>query len=102
MIRPPPKSPLFPSPTLFRSVTASTASPPSARHSAKNVYLPSGERCFGGRGGVITGGGGGGGGGRGRKGPSLNSRHPLNPLSVFCLEKKTVIHASTDNASISG
>src|SRR5256885_10287956 len=90
MIRPPPRSPLFPYPPLFRSVaaTALPAPPPVARscaqqpgphraptHRPSRLPPPPGPRRRG----------------RGvgdRKSTRLNSSHLVISYAVFCLKKK--------------
>src|SRR2546430_8098659 len=85
MIRPPPKSPLFPSPTLFRSrLPPAVPEPPSpairrepaARRMsvallAEQAWKPAAERTA-----------------RDRKSTRLNSSHSQISYAVFCLKKK--------------
>src|SRR5438876_6294270 len=73
MIRPPPRSTLFPYTTLFRSQLPA-AGAPGASHD-EPADRPQGRRL------VV----------RDRKSTRLNSSHPSISYAVFCLKKKKLI-----------
>src|SRR5438876_8134739 len=82
MIRPPPRSTLFPYTTLFRSTSADEAEIPLARacqDGTVNCYLGIGCGVIERRPGAILG---------DRKSTRLNSSHPSISYAVFCLKKK--------------
>src|SRR5256885_6221358 len=81
MIRRPPRSPLFPCTTLFRSPRARRAR--RVRRAARAV---AGGRDAGGDGRRRDGGDA---AGRDRKSTRLNSSHLVISYAVFCLKKKT-------------
>src|SRR6202522_1262308 len=78
MIRRPPRSTLFPSPTLFRSARRSThdaaPSPPGPRGTPRRSPH------------------------RDRKSTRLNSSHDDSSYAVFCLEKSKVVITALDSA----
>src|SRR3989442_7475391 len=91
MIRRPPRSPLFPYTTLFRSVTACSKSKSSTAPtdgSSMSFFVTSAKSTTGNLGGLraadalcqnLA---------QDRKSTRLNSSHVRHPYAVFCLEKK--------------
>src|SRR3712207_7221106 len=93
MIRPPPRSTLFPYTTLFRSVAALNPAALERGLSANDV-LRAAAAPVGGRGGGkadVAQGGGTDPAGIDRKSTRLNSSHANISYAVFCLKKKTTI-----------
>src|SRR5207244_7345117 len=72
MIRPPPRSTLFPYTTLFRSLAAQR----SAQHARQTEHRLAAARQAGGD----------------RKSTRLNSSHQIISYAVFCLKKKKKKH----------
>src|SRR5258707_12009794 len=83
MIRRPPRSPLFPYTTLFRS-QGNLAARVSISPEGKQPGVPGGSP----NGTPGANGGAGGGPGRDRKSTRLNSSHANISYAVFCLKKK--------------
>src|SRR5258708_15568286 len=85
MIRRPPRSPLFPYPTLFRSINAvyTTLDRLESKGLVKSwIGEPTPQR---------------GGRRRDRKSTRLNSSHQIISYAVFCLKKKNKVLLSTRN-----
>src|SRR5205809_6069061 len=89
MMRPPPRSTLFPYTTLFRSLLAASA--PHRYVAAPRLRTAPGRLCRGGNDTVRIG------RGRDRKSTRLNSSHGYISYAVFCLKKKKQIQV-TDRA----
>src|SRR5438874_7481857 len=82
MIRPPPRSTLFPYTTLFRSLELRAAYPARQERHDRDVVAPGGGRARRQPGDVEP---------RDRKSTRLNSSHVEISYAVFCLKKKKKI-----------
>src|SRR5256885_11555703 len=95
MIRRPPKSTLFPYPTLFRSRSRTSTSPPGCGPSTRSACCAASPRCC--RGTCVD-----------RKSTRLNSSHLVISYAVFCLKKKkknnnlhsTVVHCQARSLAL--
>src|SRR2546430_9850363 len=77
MIRRPPRSPLFPYTTLFRSLSAELTRPGAAAHATAKAALEAFARHVAAEAGD-------------RKSTRLNSSHSQISYAVFCLKKKNL------------